>query len=227
MDVNKDDPGTFFLYDLAPVNSSPPDRHNSIEAVRSRSEDALLPLTAEEAGAGVDPKDFCNDTNSFEYEDFTQLDVVRNVFVAIYTIIIASSLIGNFMVIWTIARNRHMQTVTNYYILNLAVADFLVSLVVMPLKLIEYTAPCQWGILGHTALCPLLYYILPVFVFTSVLTLAAISIERYVCSASYDLLTMQCVFLPSPRPRVFVSCKTALGCAEFSVICSLLELNQR
>ena len=119
--------------------------------------------------------------NTYVYEDFTQTDWVRAGFVVLYVVIDVLSLVGNFMVIWTIARNRHMRTVTNYYILNLAVADFLVALVVMPLKLIEYTAPCQWHVFSrHNALCPLLYYILPVFVFTSVLTLAAISVERSV-----------------------------------------------
>jgi len=121
--------------------------------------------------------------NSFVYEDFTQTDWVRAGFVVLYVVIDVLSLVGNFMVIWMIARNRHMRTATNYYILNLAVADFLVALVVMPLKLIEYTAPCQWHVFSrHNALCPLLYYILPVFVFTSVLTLAAISVERSVTS---------------------------------------------
>ena len=121
-----------------------------------------------------DRLDACS-ANSYAYEDFTQAGWVRAGFVALYAVIVVMSVIGNFMVIWTIARNRHMRTVTNYYILNLAVADFLVALVVMPLKLIEYTAPCQWHVFSrHHALCPMLYYILPVFVFTSVLTLAAI-----------------------------------------------------
>jgi len=39
---------------------------------------------------------------------------------AVHYIIDVLSLVGNFMVIWTIARNRHMRTATNYYILNLA-----------------------------------------------------------------------------------------------------------
>jgi len=125
-----------------------------------------------------DPLDECS-VNSYVYEDFTQTEWVRAGFILLYVVTVVLSVVGNFMVIWTIARNRHMRTVTNYYILNLAVADFLVALVVMPLKLIEYTAPCQWHVFSrHSALCPLLYYILPVFVFTSILTLAAISVER-------------------------------------------------
>jgi len=129
---------------------------------------------------GGDHLDACS-ANTYEYEDFTQTEWVRAGFIVFYVVIIVLSVIGNFMVIWTITRNRHMRTVTNYYILNLAVADFLVALVVMPLKLVEYTAPCQWHVFSrHNALCPMLYYILPVFVFTSVLTLAAISVERSV-----------------------------------------------
>jgi len=127
-----------------------------------------------------DHLDACS-TNTYVYKDFTQTEWVRAGFIVLYVIIVVLSVVGNFMVIWTIARNRHMRTTTNYYILNLAVADFLVALVVMPLKLTEYTAPCQWHVFSrHNALCPMLYYILPVFVFTSVLTLAAISVERSV-----------------------------------------------
>jgi len=119
--------------------------------------------------------------NTYVYEDFTQAGWVHTGFIMVYVVIVVLSVVGNFMVIWTVARNRHMRTVTNYYILNLAVADFLVALVVMPLKLVEYTAPCQWHVFSrHLALCPLLYYVLPVFVFTSILTLAAISFERSV-----------------------------------------------
>lgn len=122
-------------------------------------------------------EDSCQ-SSPFFYEDLTQLAPVRATFVLAYALIIVTSVAGNAMVVWTIAANRHMRTVTNLYLLNLASADSLVALVVMPLKLIEYNAPCRWGVLGNPGVCPLLYYVLPVFVFTSVLTLAAISVER-------------------------------------------------
>ncbi|KAH3856185.1 hypothetical protein DPMN_098768 [Dreissena polymorpha] len=89
------------------------------------------------------------------------------------------ALLGNLLVIWTVWINSHMHTVTNYYIVNLAVSDLLVAAIVMPLKLLEYTAPCRWHIFRSDGLCSVVYYLLPVFVFASVLTLAAISIERY------------------------------------------------
>jgi 7 transmembrane receptor (rhodopsin family) len=146
--------------------------------------------------------DECNDV-SYEYEDWTQIIWIHHVFVVVYVIIAISSVVGNFMVIWTIVRHRHMRTVTNYYILNLAVADFLVALVVMPLKLIEYTAPCQWRVFSHDLLlCPLLYYVLPVFVFASVLTLAAISIER---SVNIMLIMWWLVVQPIALHRINVS----------------------
>ena len=118
------------------------------------------------------------EAETFPYKDYTQLVSVQYLFITAYIIVIFASVIGNALVIWTVARNRHMRTVTNFYILNLAIADLLVSLCVMPLKLSEYTAPCQWKIFQFNSLCSFLYFILPVFVFASVLTLVAISLER-------------------------------------------------
>lgn len=121
--------------------------------------------------------DIC-EAYSYPYEDYTQLLAVQLSFIVSYLVIILLAVGGNLMVIWTICINRHMRTVTNYYILNLAVSDLLVSIFVMPLKLLEYTAPCEWHVFHQRSLCSFLYYVLPVFVFASVLTLLAISIER-------------------------------------------------
>ena len=115
---------------------------------------------------------------TFQYVDLTQIFSVEITFICAYVIVIILSVVGNALVIWTVIRNRHMRTVTNFYILNLAIADMLVSMCVMPLKLLEYTAPCHLGIFKFNSLCSLLYFILPVFVFTSVLTLMAMSLER-------------------------------------------------
>ena len=121
--------------------------------------------------------DPCNVSRPFFYRDYTQLPAVRYTFIVLYALVAFLAATGNTMVIWTICRNKHMQTVTNYYIMNLAVSDFLVATFVMPLKLLEYTAPCTWHMFTDT-LCSVLYYVLPVFVFTSVLTLVAIALER-------------------------------------------------
>ena len=124
-----------------------------------------------------DSADGCS-SRSYEYADYTQKATVRDCFVVLYIIVIVLSVIGNLMVIYTVWRNKHMRTSTNYYIVNLAVCDFLVGSFVMPLKLLEYVAPCSWQVFGHTALCSVVSFILPVVVFASVLTLVAISIER-------------------------------------------------
>ncbi|KAH3856478.1 hypothetical protein DPMN_099067 [Dreissena polymorpha] len=112
------------------------------------------------------------------HKDLTQNSSVVLLLIVLYMLIIVLALLGNLLVIWTVWINSHMHTVTNYYIVNLAVSDLLVAALVIPLKLLEYTVPCRWQIFRSDGLCSVVYYLLPVFVFASVLTLAAISIER-------------------------------------------------
>jgi leucokinin receptor len=121
--------------------------------------------------------DIC-DEMVYPYLDFTQIHWVRVLFLVIYIVVMFLSVFGNSLVIWTVYSNKHMRTVTNYYIVNLATCDFLVAVFVLPLKLLEYTAPCSWHVFGQDSLCSALYFTLPVFVFASVLTLVAISLER-------------------------------------------------
>ena len=139
--------------------------------------DVIHDVTA--AAVAVDNK--C-DVNAYEYADLTQVVAVRVIFVALYVVVAVVTVVGNAMVVWTVVGQRHMRsTATNCYILNLAVADLLVAVLVMPMKLAEYTAPCGQLVmlLGLPVVCPLVYYVLPVIVFASVLTLVAISVERY------------------------------------------------
>ncbi|KAH3856472.1 orexin receptor type 2-like [Dreissena polymorpha] len=122
--------------------------------------------------------DVCIFQNDY-HRDLTQNSLVVILMIVLYMLITVLALLGNLLVIWTVWINSHMHTVTNYYIVNLAVSDLLVAALVIPLKLLEYTAPCRWHIFRSDGLCSVVYYLLPVFVFASVLTLAAISIERY------------------------------------------------
>ena len=119
---------------------------------------------------------YCGTT--YEYTDITQNSAIRVVFIVVYIAIMILSVAGNMLVIYTIWKHRHMRTVTNMYLANLATADILVAIVVLPLKLVEYTSPCEWPTFRLNIICSLLAFFLPVFVFASVLTLMAISIER-------------------------------------------------
>ena len=125
----------------------------------------------------IEPVDDCQRRTSY-HRDFTQLLPVTVTIVSAYIIIMILAILGNILVIWTVWRNSHMHTVTNYYIVNLAISDLLVACLVMPLKLLEYTADCTWQVFTSNALCAVEYYLLPIFVFASVLTLSATSIER-------------------------------------------------
>jgi len=47
--------------------------------------------------------------------------------VAVYSVIIVTSVVGNGAVICVVYRERHMRTTTNYFIVNLAVCDVMVT----------------------------------------------------------------------------------------------------
>ena len=47
--------------------------------------------------------------------------------IAIYSIIMITAIIGNFLIILVVVRNKSMRTTTNFYIVNLAVSDLLVT----------------------------------------------------------------------------------------------------
>ena len=116
----------------------------------------------------------------YPHADLTQNSSILVTLIVSYGVVALFAFCGNILVIWTVWHNTHMQTSTNYYIVNLAIADLLVGTIVLPLKLVEYAGPCSWNIFYQDALCSFLSYTLPVFVFASVLTLVAISIERCV-----------------------------------------------
>lgn len=84
---------------------------------------------------------------------------MRNTTVLLVTLhltVFVVGLIGNFLVCLSVYRNKSLQTVTNYYIVNLAVADFLVILICLPPTLYwDLTLTWYFGL----ALCKLVPYL--------------------------------------------------------------------
>uniref|UniRef100_A0A7I4Y0A4 G_PROTEIN_RECEP_F1_2 domain-containing protein n=1 Tax=Haemonchus contortus TaxID=6289 RepID=A0A7I4Y0A4_HAECO len=95
------------------------------------------------------------------------------IFFCVFTL----SLMGNFLVIFTILSKTHRtRSITNFYLLNLAVADLLRSVVCMPLTLLSELTRC-W-LLGRM-MCKTVAFLQPVGVCASAYTLAVIAVERY------------------------------------------------
>lgn len=53
-----------------------------------------------------------------------------------YIIVFLTSMVGNIMVMAVVFKNKSMHSVTNYFLVNLAVADILVTIVCVPVNLL-------------------------------------------------------------------------------------------
>lgn len=125
---------------------------------------------------------YCDETGKNESDNDTETSeeklnrtAITTFLVSSYTIICIAGLIGNALVIYVVLRFAKMKTVTNLYILNLAVSDamFLISL---PF-LITTTVLEHW--IFDTAMCKIYFVLYSINFITSVLTLTALSGDRY------------------------------------------------
>ncbi|XP_077990878.1 orexin receptor type 2-like [Glandiceps talaboti] len=132
-----------------------------------------------------------NVTDTYEYYDWdnyfdtTYLRKLQNwafpmphewVLIASYFVVFTFALFGNLLVCYAVLKNPQMRTVTNYYILNLSIADVLVSLICLPVTVVLETS--ETWFFGDLA-CKLIPYFQVVSMSVSVLTLCAIAVDRY------------------------------------------------
>ncbi|XP_064486881.1 orexin/Hypocretin receptor type 1-like isoform X1 [Ornithodoros turicata] len=96
--------------------------------------------------------------------------------ISLHVAVFVVGLVGNALVCIAVYRNPSMRTVTNYFIVNLAVADFMVILVCLP-PTVLWDVTETWFFGG--ALCKIVLYLQCVSVSVSVLTLTFISVDRW------------------------------------------------
>ena len=97
--------------------------------------------------------------------------------IAIKAILFLIGVVGNFLIVIIIATNKSLHTMQNIFVFNLAVTDLFTLLVYLPLtvyKLIEV----QWWVFGKFA-CIYILPIADIVPSVSILTLVAISVDRY------------------------------------------------
>ncbi|KAL6446217.1 hypothetical protein ACFW04_001083 [Cataglyphis niger] len=126
-----------------------------------------------------------NDTYYYNRTNYTYLEP-RNQFVLpwwrqmIWTLLFVGMIVvatgGNLIVIWIVLAHRRMRTVTNYFLVNLSIADAMVSTLNVTFNY-TYMLNSHWpfGMLY----CKICQFIAVLTICASVFTLMAISIDRY------------------------------------------------
>ncbi|XP_053113020.1 neuropeptide FF receptor 2 [Hemicordylus capensis] len=102
--------------------------------------------------------------------------LVATVFIISYLLIFLLCMIGNGVVCFIVLRSKHMRTVTNLFILNLAVSDLLVGIFCMPTTLLDNIIS-GWPF--GNMVCKMNGMVQGISVSASVFTLVAIAVDRF------------------------------------------------
>uniref|UniRef100_A0A3Q2DL20 Neuropeptide FF receptor 2 n=1 Tax=Cyprinodon variegatus TaxID=28743 RepID=A0A3Q2DL20_CYPVA len=113
------------------------------------------------------------------YVDFyLHKPAVAAVFTVSYLLNFVVCMVGNGVVCFIVLRSRNMRTVTNLFILNLAISDLLVGIFCMPTTLVDNIIT-GWPF--GSVVCKLSGMVQGISVSASVFTLVAIAVDRFRC----------------------------------------------
>ncbi|XP_034542873.1 alpha-1D adrenergic receptor [Notolabrus celidotus] len=93
------------------------------------------------------------------------------------SVFILVAIVGNILVILSVVCNKHLQTVTNFFIVNLAMADLLLSIIVLPFSASLEVLGC-W-VFGRI-FCNIWAAVDVLCCTASILSLCIISVDRYI-----------------------------------------------
>uniref|UniRef100_A0A8C2ZTQ6 Neuropeptide FF receptor 2 n=1 Tax=Cyclopterus lumpus TaxID=8103 RepID=A0A8C2ZTQ6_CYCLU len=123
-------------------------------------------------------------TQDFRHKNITYVDFylhkpsVAAVFTVSYLLIFLVCMAGNGVVCFIVLRSRNMRSVTNLFILNLAISDLLVGIFCMPTTLVDNIIT-GWPF--GSVVCKLSGMVQGISVSASVFTLVAIAVDRFRC----------------------------------------------
>ncbi|XP_042322762.1 alpha-1D adrenergic receptor [Sceloporus undulatus] len=125
-------------------------------------------------GGGEEGDVHANSSTSLALK-LTLQSVGVGIFLAVF---ILSAIVGNILVILSVACNRHLQTVTNYFIINLAIADLLLSTTVLPFSATLEVLEDLW-VFGRI-FCDIWAAVDVLCCTASIMSLCIISVDRYI-----------------------------------------------
>ena len=119
---------------------------NVTEATLNVSEIYSNVTTADYGNSTVTVEQSTVCTNAYCVSDDDYIDMIQEyikptelewVLIFLYAVIFFMGLLGNFLVAFAVWNNHTLRTVTNYFLVNLAVADFMVLLFCLPLTVVD------------------------------------------------------------------------------------------
>lgn len=102
-----------------------------------------------------------------------EMDSLR---ILLYVLIFLLSVFGNLLIILVLMLNKRMRTVTNSFLLSLAVSDLMIGIFCMPFTLIPNILE---DFIFGASMCKIVTYFMGISVSISTFSLVAIAIERY------------------------------------------------
>ncbi|KAK2882264.1 alpha-1A adrenergic receptor-like [Channa argus] len=119
-----------------------------------------------------------NGTNGSQYHGAAPLNLSRAVPVGmVLAFFIMFAIVGNILVILSVVCNRHLRTPTNYFIINLAIADLLLGTTVLPVSATQEVLN-SW-VFGRI-FCDIWAALDVLCCTASIMSLCVISIDRYI-----------------------------------------------
>ena len=116
----------------------------------------------------------------------SDLEIVSQTVILIIVLIVSVG--GNGLVCFLVFKVKHLQIPTNYFILSLAMADFLFAVVCLPFRIVNILQSYLWTL--GLGMCRFWVWLDLLFCSASIANLAAISVDRYLKIASpltYDI----------------------------------------
>uniref|UniRef100_A0A8C3XHY9 Orexin receptor type 2 n=1 Tax=Cyanoderma ruficeps TaxID=181631 RepID=A0A8C3XHY9_9PASS len=152
---------------IQPEDGSPPYRNWTTGSELNETREALLTPSSD-----YDDEEFLR----YLWKEYLHPKEYEWALISGYIVVFIVALIGNVLVCLAVWKNHHMRTVTNYFIVNLSLADILVTITCLPATLVVDIT--ETWFFGQT-LCKVIPYLQTVSVSVSVLTLSCIALDRW------------------------------------------------
>lgn len=123
-----------------------------------------------------------NSNHSFEYGCPQETEAARITKMFSLSVILVMSLFGNLLVIYVVCRNRSLRRTINYFILNIAVSDVLIPVIVIPMALVNLARDSHtWLFKGPLGVitCKLVLFLADVSPAVSIVSLIFMTLDRF------------------------------------------------